>query len=127
MKPKLLLHLFHGRHRPDQQLDDWGEDGPWLEIEWLHATYMTTFSFGVPDELDVFYCNQWQHREQSGTFVEELFYYNGMFYGDWEIMVSGTAWSGDKPTEAFKPELAVFPKEKHWQDLPMKEGWEYNE
>lgn len=40
----LKLHMFHGRHAPDEEMDDWGFDGPTLEgVEWFHVTYMVDF------------------------------------------------------------------------------------
>jgi hypothetical protein len=36
----VYLHLFHGRKSPDEQLDDWGEDGPVLgPLKYVHTTY----------------------------------------------------------------------------------------
>lgn len=39
-KPGLYLGLFHGRHRPSQQMDDRGFDGPTIgPLKWCHTTY----------------------------------------------------------------------------------------
>jgi hypothetical protein len=39
---RLYLHLFHGRDRPDQSLDDWGFDGPHFgPLSAVHQTYNT--------------------------------------------------------------------------------------
>lgn len=35
------LHLFHGRKDPNQQMDDWGEDGPYIGP--LHAVTWRRF------------------------------------------------------------------------------------
>lgn len=72
----MYLHLFHGRTSPAQELDDWGADGPVLKIEGFHVTYLSTYRIGVPGE------NDWEDLH----FVEDLLYYNGMYYGDWSIL-----------------------------------------
>ncbi|MCA9078012.1 MAG: hypothetical protein R3C02_26340 [Planctomycetaceae bacterium] len=66
------LKLFHGRERPDEQLDDWGEPGPIFgPYPYFHATYQSDIKF--EDERGVL------------TIVGDLVYYDGMFYGDWSV------------------------------------------
>lgn len=36
----IYIQLFHGHHTPDEQLDDWGFDGPVIgPFPWYHITY----------------------------------------------------------------------------------------
>lgn len=99
-----VLHLYHGRNSPDEQLSDWGFDGPTLKIDWFHVTYMTTFVLGCNggDEL---WLDDWSPT-QAGVIVNSLFHYAGKFYGDWEIMCCGDS---DVAALPLRPELAILP------------------
>lgn len=72
----MYLHLYHGRLTVDEQLEDWGTDGEYFAIEGFHATYKQVFSF-LPKDGD-YYCYM--------EFVDDLFYYDGVYYGDFEIL-----------------------------------------
>lgn len=110
---KLGLKLIHGRQRPDEHLDDWGRDGPVLEIEWFHETYLSVMAIGLPDAGNgQQFLDGWRLNEHDGIFVEALFHYDGWFYGDFEIGFY------DEPYERFDPEKAVFPKNKDWKNIP---------
>jgi hypothetical protein len=38
---KLYLRLYHGRATPDEQMEDWGSDGPVIgPLASIHVTYM---------------------------------------------------------------------------------------
>lgn len=81
----LILKLYNGRKDPNERLDDWGLDGPRLRIDWFVCTYMMTFRIGLPDGEEVWLDN-WKSGEQDGIIVnEELFHYDGIYYGDWSI------------------------------------------
>lgn len=81
----LYLKLLHGRCPSDQDLDDWGDDGPWIgPLKWFHCTYLRTFGLGfitgeeflsVPD----------RKIPVPIYFYDDMIYYRGMYYGDWEI------------------------------------------
>lgn len=110
---KLGLHLYHGRQRPDEHLEDWGEDGPVLEIAWYHETYRSVAAVGLPDaRKDQLFLDTWEKGKKDGVYVEDLFHYDGRFYGDVEIGFC------DESYEPFDPEKAVFPKDKDWKDIP---------
>ncbi len=109
----LAIKLFHGRHRPDEQLGDWGEDGPLLKIEYLHVVYFTTFRIGLQEDDEV-WLEPWVHGKQDGVLVDELIHYDGMFYGDWNILhVAASEVDGD-----FERDKAVFPLDRRWTDIP---------
>lgn len=72
----LYLQLFHGRKNIDDKLDDWGEQGPFLgPFTFVHTTYAVHIKFGMPDGDD----RHWL------TIVNDMVYYNGMYYGDWSV------------------------------------------
>jgi hypothetical protein len=70
MSDQLSLKLFHGRNSPDEVLSDWGFDGPCLgPFEFLAFTY-GSLRLGTLDPE--FYLQT----------VDDLFFYDGQFYGD---------------------------------------------
>jgi hypothetical protein len=72
-KNSLCLELFHGRESPDRQLHDWGLQGPILgPFQVIHVTYNATIRILFEND-DEFMLN----------FVDDLVYYDGVFYGDW--------------------------------------------
>jgi hypothetical protein len=70
----IALELFHGRKSPDEQLEDWGDQGPIFLLHWVHLTYFGNLVVGLPDGAD-----------EDMTIVGELLYYDEMFYGDWSV------------------------------------------
>ena len=72
----VYLHLTHGRTGPDEQLSDWGRDGPCLgPFRWVHLTY----------------CIDLHAEEESGQacqfeIVADLIYYDGLFFGAYTIL-----------------------------------------
>ena len=108
----LAIKLFNGRQRPDEELSDWGEDGPLLKIEYLHVVYFTTFQLGTPDNDEV-WLDDWKHGKQDGVLVDGLIHYDGMFFGDWNVLsVPASRVDGD-----FDPRRALFPLNRHWSDI----------
>lgn len=80
-KPGMYLHVYHGRRSIDEQLDDWGEDGPYFgPLLYCHITYCSTISLCAADDL------------HGGTgpmlpgdplfFDGDMLVYDGMYYGD---------------------------------------------
>ena len=77
----IFIHLYHGRKDPEQQMEDWGEDGPVIgPFDWFHGTYFSTFNFGTTKDGAL-----WWLGDNKG-FPEGLIYYDGMYYGDFEIV-----------------------------------------
>ena len=109
----LAIKLFHGRQRPDEELRDWGADGPLLRIEYIHVVYFATFQVGTTDNEEV-WLEPWTHGKHDGVLVDDLIHYDGMFYGDWNVLsVPESRVDGD-----FDPRKAVFPLNRHWSDIP---------
>jgi hypothetical protein len=70
----IYLDLYHGRRTLEEDMDDWGEQGPIFgPLDLVQGTYGTELK-----------C----HFRGNVVFlpiVEGLVYYNGMYYGDWSI------------------------------------------
>lgn len=98
-KPGMYLDLFHGRADPDQDMEDWGEQGPIIgPLEYGHTTYSSTLRirFNDVNDHDLFFM-----REVTGynvatgeVFFEDeawleikgdMVFYEGMYYGDWSF------------------------------------------
>lgn len=77
----VYLELFHGRNNPNQNLDDWGEEGPVFgPLNWVHTTYRYHIKLGVPG-----------HEGMAELFLfDDMIYYNGVYYGDWSIFSTDT-------------------------------------
>lgn len=98
----VYIRLFHGRKTPDEQLDDWGSDGPVLgPFDFVHTTYAHHVKLGAPGGCD-------EMQDLQG--VEDLLYYDGVWYGDWSVFgCAALAEDGFTP-EPYDPEKAQLPK-----------------
>ena len=71
------LRLFHGRNSADEQLDDWGFDGPTIgPLEYVHTTYGSDikFAFATAEDHDRFFPRKkigW--NQEAGVEKRELF------------------------------------------------------
>lgn len=103
--PGLYLNLFHGRNVVDEDMEDWGFDGPSIgPLDYAHVTYMSDLKLGCSKEAaEKFFPEQWAQFVESvaqgsppsileGTIDgcwlninEDLVVYNGKFYGDWSL------------------------------------------
>jgi hypothetical protein len=76
-KAKIYLHLYHGRNGPDEDLDDWGFEGPTFgPLDYFHITYLTRFCF-ARGEFD---------HDLSGT--DDLFEFDRKYYGDLVVFLA---------------------------------------
>lgn len=90
-RDKLSVQLFHGRNEPDEQLDDWGFDGPCLgPFDGLQITYGTLALFGEFDERITL------------PMVDDLVLYDGKYYGDVAIRTAAS----QRPTAQVDKRLA---------------------
>jgi hypothetical protein len=71
----VALELFHGRSRPDEQLDTWGSQGPVFLVRYVHVTYLCDIKLGIDEPAG----------DGDLHFVEDLVYYDGCYYGDWSV------------------------------------------
>ena len=66
----LYLRLFHGRVNPNQDMNNWGSDGPILgPYNYVHTTYNSFVRLG----------------RQDGICDELRIYYDCVYYGDWSV------------------------------------------
>lgn len=86
----VYLHLFHGRIHPNEPLDDWGLDGPVLgPLDFVHVTYCSDLKFDQGELPEL-------------KFVDDLVYYDGMYYADWSVF--------SNLEEGMRPELPTEEK-----------------
>jgi hypothetical protein len=89
---KTYLKLLHGRNRVDENLDDWGFEGPTFgPLDWFHVTYLQSFRFGR-DEV-----------EAEIATTEDMFLWEGKYYGDAEIF----RFADKKAKQRSKPEYSI--------------------
>ena len=87
-KPGLYLALLHGREYPQQQMSDWGFDGPLIgPLEWCHTTYAThvRIKFSVEEDEGLYFEEACFPDAQDIFIHEDLITYDGKFYGDWTV------------------------------------------
>lgn len=82
-RPGLYLGLFHGRKTPDENMDDWGFEGPLVgPLKYLQVTYMGTMRlhFENPKDAQLF------GLDPASPFLfltEDLIKIGEAYYGDW--------------------------------------------
>ena len=83
----IQIHFFHGREDPEQDMDDWGEDGPTLYCQWIHFAYLSDICLGIEGDAD-----HGPAKEDGIFFHKDMIAIKQgektMYYGDWEIVVS---------------------------------------
>ncbi|MCA9041924.1 MAG: hypothetical protein KDA65_16335 [Planctomycetaceae bacterium] len=89
------LELFNGRTDPNQEMQDWGVEGPVFgPYPWFHTTYQCEIQFGESGLLKI---------------QDDLIYYDGIFYGDWLIFDDLIGAYASSRLKKFDPELARLP------------------
>jgi hypothetical protein len=69
------MELFHGRTSVEQQLESWGSQGPEFLVDYVHVTYQDDIKLGIPVPAG----------DGDLRYVEDLVYYDGVYYGDWSV------------------------------------------
>jgi len=97
----MYLRLFHGRTDPQQDMDDWGSDGPILgPYNFAHTTYHCCLKLGKPDGgCDELYIVQ-----------PDMIFYDGVYYGDWTVFGEAEFKQGDFKLSTYDPSKAKPPK-----------------
>ena len=95
----LYIRLFHGRTDTNQDMNNWGSDGPVFgPYEFSHTTYTTVIRLGKSDgDSDSLYL------------YEDMLYYNGVYYGDWSVFTDETLKKGEFVITAFEQSKANLP------------------
>ena len=90
--------LFHGRERPDEQMENWGEPGPVFgPFPYFHVTYGCEIKFD--DDAG-------RHLH----IVDDVVYYDGMFYGDWSVFDGPPNGEEARRLTDFDPQQATLPE-----------------
>lgn len=78
----MYLTLHHGRDDPQQEMDEFGYNGPIIgPFKWCHITYGTQFNFGWVDGGDTGPCT-------VVTVIDgDMLEFDGKYYGDWEFQL----------------------------------------
>lgn len=69
----MKLRLYHGRKDPEQDMEDWGTDGPTLEVEWVQYTYGSINRIGMPNGEII---------DFNSLLKEDMIFWEGVYYGD---------------------------------------------
>jgi hypothetical protein len=86
----MYIHFFHGRKSIEEEMNDWGENGPVIEIDFTSWTYG---SLKLHDkDWDFIFVRQ----------VEGLIPIGDMYYGDFEILSDITEIQKDTPVLSLK-------------------------
>lgn len=95
--PGLYLHLFHGRNSPEQDMEDWGFDGPFIgPLQLVRSTYNNELelTFDNVEDHDRFFLREVIARSSLDCFysqvgnlkiISDVVEYEGKYYGDWDI------------------------------------------
>lgn len=79
------MYLYHGRDNPDEQMDDWGFDGPTFgPLDWCHITYNSTINLSFTDG----FCTDVMTRSDPLHFHGGMLCYDGKYYGDWALEIT---------------------------------------
>lgn len=96
----LYIRLFHGRTNPEQEMDDWGCDGPVFgPYQFVHTTYAFHIKLGKQDGC----CD-----ELFG--FEDMLYYDSCYYGDWSVFDENTFGKSGFDLATFEQAKANLPK-----------------
>ena len=84
--PGMYLKLLHGRAAADEEMDDWGADGPWIgPLKWFHCTYLSDIGIGF-DGGEELVSQSYNVEIPSPIYLyQEMIYCDGMYYGSWEL------------------------------------------
>ena len=79
-KGRLYLRLYHGRTDPNQQLEDWGFNGPTFgPLNSVVVTYLSTIRIHSQRHHDALWLDT----------SDGMVLWQGNYYGDFEVFVAG--------------------------------------
>ena len=83
----LYLELYHGRDNVDDDLDDWGFDGPVIgPLEHITFTYMHVIRIFFANEKVAKSCGFPGKEGNWLTFEDDLLSFQGKYYGDFSLI-----------------------------------------
>jgi len=81
-KGKLYLRLYHGRTNPDEDMDDWGIDGPVFgPLTSVVMTYLSTIRLHGANASDELWLDT----------TQDMVHWGRCYFGDFEIFLAGGA------------------------------------
>jgi hypothetical protein len=84
-EPGLYLGLFHGRKDPDDQMIEWGFNGPLIgPLSFVHTTYTNVIKLGFISAVDEKRYFPTQDMPML-TINGDMVYYQDCYYGDWTV------------------------------------------
>jgi hypothetical protein len=101
-RPGMYLGLLHGRDHPQQQMSDWGFNGPMIgPLQWFHTTYACTVRIAFESAIDGL-----RYFGEAGTDHEielsgDLLVFGGKYYGDWTVYCVEPE-DGTRPADSFR-------------------------
>lgn len=85
-QPGMYLMLFHGRSAPDEQLDNWGSNGPILgPLCYVHTTYASSIAFEFATKEAALACGFDDQYDNEMQWSNELIHFNNVWYGDMSV------------------------------------------
>lgn len=85
-KPGMYLGLLHGRDHPQQQMNDWGFNGPMIgPLQWVHTTYASAIRVAFESATDGLRYFGEEEKEHELELSGDLLTFGGKFYGDWTV------------------------------------------
>lgn len=84
-RPGMYLGLFHGRHELDDQMTDWGFNGPLIgPLKFAHTTYTRDIKLQFERDADAkrYFPTQIEHVL---SVKGDMLVYADRFYGDWTL------------------------------------------
>jgi hypothetical protein len=85
-RPGMYLGLLHGRDHPQQQMNDWGFNGPMIgPLQWCHTTYACTVRIAFESALDGLRNFGKAETDHELELSGDLLVFGGKYYGDWTV------------------------------------------
>lgn len=104
----VYLYLFHGRDSADEDMTNWGSEGPKIgPLSWVHTTYGTEVKIrGAREVLESFFPDTEihfhdGHGEHAIQLDGDCLPHGGKVYGDWSVCTADAL--RDPATKRVKP------------------------
>jgi hypothetical protein len=95
---KMTLHLYHGRKTIDEEMHGMGTEGPVLQLDGMTMTY------GTNERLLFTGQDDWEFLDHYLIEGGDLFYYDGIYYGDWSVQPLDK--DSERVVQKYDPKLA---------------------
>ena len=98
---QMTMELYHGRTDPEQDMQDWGSQGPVLFVDGVTVTY--------GGSIRIMFTGQDDYEFLEEYLLEDMFFYDGVYYGDFAFQPvdSGRQNVGGQQAGLFDPNKAL--------------------